>query len=83
MFRADIHVDCLVTVIEADGSGVSLEAYARERVLELQEKLTSRGVLLFRGFDVAGLAGFEAFLEAIASARMGLPIPVLAPNGGG
>lgn len=55
---------------EAAVPGQSLVAWVRERRVELEALLLRHGGLLFRGFDVDGVAGFDAAVATLSDGAL-------------
>jgi alpha-ketoglutarate-dependent taurine dioxygenase len=60
----------LPLVIEAATDGVDLGTWAAPRSTPLSRELTEHGGILFRGFSVGGIAGFEALVRATSDGEM-------------
>lgn len=60
----------LPLVIEAVMEGVDLAAWAAPRRVELAQALMEHGGILFRGFSVGAVAGFEALVRATSDGEM-------------
>jgi alpha-ketoglutarate-dependent taurine dioxygenase len=56
----------LPILIEPDVAGVDLVAWATEHKAELEQKLLGAGALLFRGFGVDTVEGFERVIAALS-----------------
>ncbi|AIL61090.1 non-ribosomal peptide synthase/polyketide synthase [Pseudomonas alkylphenolica] len=52
-------------VMEPTDPGVDLVQWVNEHRDEIERKLVEHAGILFRGFDVSGIEGFEAFAEAV------------------
>lgn len=60
----------LPLVIEAAMDGVDLAAWAAPRRAEIAQTLMDHGGILFRGFAVGGIAGFESLVRATSDGEM-------------
>lgn len=60
----------LPLVIEAATNGVDLGSWAAQRREELSLELRAHGGILFRGFSVGGIAGFEDLVRATSDGEM-------------
>jgi alpha-ketoglutarate-dependent taurine dioxygenase len=60
----------LPLVIEAATDGVELASWAAPRRVELSKELLAHGGILFRGFLVGGIAGFESLIRATSEGEM-------------
>jgi alpha-ketoglutarate-dependent taurine dioxygenase len=69
--RFTLHDDGrLPLVIEAAADGIDLAAWASPRRAELEQALMSHGGILFRGFSVGGVAGFESLVRGTSDGEM-------------
>jgi alpha-ketoglutarate-dependent taurine dioxygenase len=60
----------LPLVLEAAADGIDLAAWASPRRAELTRALMKHGAILFRGFSVGGIAGFESLVRATSEGEM-------------
>ena len=62
--------DRRILVIEPGTSGRNLAEFVRTHKDGIEERLLEHGALLFRDFDVASVADFNAFVEAVSQEKL-------------
>jgi alpha-ketoglutarate-dependent taurine dioxygenase len=69
--RSTLRDDALLPlVVEAAADGIDLAAWASPRRAEIEHSLMRHGGILFRGFSVGGIGGFESFVRATSDGEM-------------